>query len=188
LQSTLLQQASSSAERALALDSSDANSHHAMGMVCLYSRRLDRAGTHFNRAASLNPHDVTISGDRAMWLHFAGRLEDSLDAISGAIGRDAYPPVWLYGARGAILYHMSRYREAVDDLTNMQHREYYNVVYNVAALGQLSDIEGANREVDVLRNMKPGCTITSLTSWLPFADKAMHEHLCDGLRKVGLPE
>jgi adenylate cyclase len=188
LQSTLLQRASSSAERALTLDSSDANSHHAMGMVCLYSRQLDRAGTHFNRAASLNPHDVTISGDRANWLRFAGRLEEALDAISGAIGRDAYPPVWLFGVRGAILFHMRRYREAVDDLSNMQNRESYNVTYNVAALGQLSDTERANREVDVLRNMKPSCTISSLTSWLPFADKAMHEHLCDSLRKAGLPE
>jgi adenylate cyclase len=188
LQPTLLQRARSSAECALALDSSDANSHHAMGMVCLYSRQLDRAGVHFNRAASLNPHDVAISGDRANWLRFAGRLEDAFDSISGAIGRDAYAPVWLFAVRGKILFHMCRYREAVDDLSNMQICEYHNVMYNVAALGHLSDIEGAKREADALRNMKPDCTISSLTSWLPFADKSMHEHLCDGLRKAGLPE
>jgi tetratricopeptide (TPR) repeat protein len=159
-----------------------------MGMVCLYDRQLDRAGKHFNRAASLNPHDVSISGDRAQWLRFAGKFEDAFNVVCAAIDRDAFPPVWLFGVRGQILLHMGRYREAVDDLSNMQNPRYYNVVYKIAALAQLSDIDGAIREADMLRNVKPDCTISSLTSWYPFADVAMLELLCEGLRKAGLPE
>ena len=188
LRPALLKEARLSAEQALALDSSDANSHHSMGMVCLYDRQLDRAGKHFNRAASLNPHDVSISGDRAQWLRFAGKFEDAFNVVCAAIDRDAFPPVWLFGVRGQILLHMGRYREAVDDLSNMQNPRYYNVVYKIAALAQLSDIDGAIREADMLRSVKPDCTISSLTSWYPFADVAMLELLCEGLRKAGLPE
>jgi adenylate cyclase len=188
LRPALLKEARLSAERALALDSSDASSHHAMGMVCLYDRQLDRAGKHFNRAASLNPHDVSISGDRAQWLRFAGKFEDALNVVCAAIERDAFPPIWLFGVRGKILFHMGRYREAVDDLSNMQNPRYYNIVYKITALAQLSDIEGAIREAELLRSIKPGCTISSLTSWYPFADAAMRELLCEGLRKAGLPE
>jgi TolB-like protein len=188
LRPALLIEARLSAGRAIALDSSDATSHHAMGMACLYNQQLERAGKHFNRAASLNPHDVSISGDRAQWLRFAGEFDDALTVVCAAIDRDAFPPVWLFGVRGATLFHMRRYREAVDDLSNMQNPRYYNIVYNVAALAQLPDIESAIREADVLRSIKPGCTISSLTGWYPFADAAMRALLCEGLRKAGLPE
>jgi adenylate cyclase len=188
LRSALLDEARLSAARALALDTSDANSHHAMGMVCLYNRQLDRAGKHFNRAVSLNPHDVSIAGDRAQWLRFSGKLKDALSVVGTAIDRDPFPPVWLFGVRGAVLFHLQRYHEAVDDLSNMQNPRYYNVLYHVAALAQLSDTEGAMREVDLLRSIKPGCTISSLTSWMPFADPAKLGLLCEGLRKAGLPE
>ena len=139
-------------------------------------------------AVSLNPHDVSIAGDRAQWLRFSGKLKDALSVVGTAIDRDPFPPVWLFGVRGAVLFHLQRYHEAVDDLSNMQNPRYYNVLYHVAALAQLSDTEGAMREVDLLRSIKPGCTISSLTSWMPFADPAKLGLLCEGLRKAGLPE
>jgi TolB-like protein/class 3 adenylate cyclase len=188
LHPTLLQEARQSAERALSLDNSDASAHHAMAMVCLYERQLDRAGKHFNRATSLNPHDVSIAGDRAQWLRFSGKFEEALSVVDAAINRDAFPPVWLLGVRGASFFHMRRYREAIDDLTSMQNRRYYNVVYAVAALAQNSDVEGAIREANILKSMRPSSTISSLTSWYPFADTTPRELLCEGLRKAGLPE
>jgi adenylate cyclase len=184
----LLEEARLFAERALALDATDASSHHAMGMVCLYSRQFDRAGKHFNRAAALNPHDVSISGDRAQWLRFSGRLSDAYSVINAAIERDPFPPVWLFGVRGATLFHLGRYREAIDDFSGMQNRRYYNVMYHLAALSQLADADAAVREAGVLRRIKPGCTISSLTGWLPVADVSMLELLADGLRKAGIPE
>jgi adenylate cyclase len=188
LRAAFLDEARSRAERALTLDASDASSHHAMGMVCLYSRQLDRAGKHFNRATALNPHDVSISGDRAQWLRFSGKLSDAHTAINAAIDRDPFPPVWLFGVRGAILFHLGRYREAIDDLSGMQNRRYYNAMYYVAALSQLADLDGAAREAETLGSIKRGCTIASLTSWLPFTDVSMGELLAESLRKAGVPE
>jgi adenylate cyclase len=188
LRPELLREARSSAERALTLDNSDANSHHAMGMACLYARQLDRAGKHFNRAASLNPHDVSISGDRAQWLRFSGNFQEAHRVVCAAIERDAFPPVWLYSVRGKVLFHMRRFGEAVDDLSLAPNPRPYNLVYKVAALALLSDIGGAIREADALKAIKPGCTISTLTSWYPFADVSMLELVYEGLRKAKLPE
>jgi adenylate cyclase len=188
LRPALLEEARLLAERALALDATDASSHHAMGMVCLYSRQFDAAGKHFNRATALNPHDVSISGDRAQWLRFSGKLSDAHAVINAAIERDPFPPVWLFGVRGAILFHLGRYRQAIDDFSGMQNRRFYNVMYYVAALIQSSAVDAALREAGILRRIKPGCTISSLTGWLPVADVSMLELLVDGLKKAGITE
>ena len=188
LRPALLEEARLSAERALSLDSSDANSHHAMGMVCTFNRQLDRAGKHFSRAAFLNHHDVSIAGDRAQWLQFSGNFQEAFTVVCAAIDRDAFPPVWLLGVRGAVLFHLQRFREAVDDLSNMPNRRYYNIVYHIAALVRLSDTEGAIREANILRSIRPGCSVSSLTSWYPYADARMVEPVCESLREAGLPE
>jgi adenylate cyclase len=188
LRPALLTDAKLAAERALALDSADASSHHAMGMVCLYNRQLERALRHFDRAAALNPHDVSISGDRAQCLRFRGRFDDALTVVNSAIDRDPFPSVWLLGVRGSILFHMARYREALDEFWSMPYRRHFNVLYSISAMGHLSDIDGARTDIAVLREMKPGVPLATLIDWMPFSDASPAERLRQGLIKAGLTE
>jgi tetratricopeptide (TPR) repeat protein len=159
-----------------------------MGMVCLYNRQLERALRHFDRAAALNPHDVSISGDRAQCLRFLGRFDDALTVVNSAVDRDPFPPVWLLGVRGSILFHMARYREALDEFWSMPYRRHFTVLYSISAMGHLSDIDGARTDIAVLREMKPGVPLATLIDWMPFSDASPAERLRQGLIKAGLTE
>ena len=183
-----LEVARASAVKAIALDNTDPTAHHAMAMVALYGHDLQRAQFHFDRAYALNPLDASICGDRAVWLCQAGRLEEGLKAIDEAIQRDAFAPIWLWGVRGRILFHMQRYQEAADTLGNLEMGSDYIPMYRAAALGMLGDIADAKREVARLSSALAGSRISSLTSWLPFADPGQLEQLQDGLRRAGVPE
>ena len=183
-----LDQAQKSGNRALELDSSDANAHHAVAMAALYSHELYRAETHFERAIALNPLDVSIAGDRANWLFYTGRLDEALRSVTDAIQRDAFAPVWLWGVRGKILFHLRRYQEAVEAFGHIPDISETLPVYTTATLALISDIAGAAREKDKIMAALPGSTIASLTSWLPYADPSLLGQLQDGLRKAGVPE
>jgi hypothetical protein len=52
----------------------------------------------------------------------------------------------------------------------------------------MSDTAGAAREADKIRATLPGSTVTSLSSWRPYADPTLLEQLQDGLRRAGVPE
>jgi adenylate cyclase len=184
----VLRLARQSAERALEIDSSDANAHHAMAMVAEYSRELDRAGLHFERAMTLNPMDVRIRGDRAHWSCHVGRLDQALQSVTEALQRDAFAPLWLWGVRGKILFHQGRYREAAEAFGHVANITPIVRVYLAATLALTSDTAGAAREgADILAAL-PGSTITTLISTLPYADSSMLQQLQDGLRKAGVPD
>jgi hypothetical protein len=51
----------------LSLDDHDAASHEAMGHVHQHQRKFELAEMHINRAMSLNPKDVYIAVDRAIY-------------------------------------------------------------------------------------------------------------------------
>ena len=110
---SIIEEAVRSAQRALELDDTDAWAHQAMGYARLRQRQLQLAGLHYDRAFNLNPNDVNIAGDRANWLHFAGRMEEALQCLDLAMQRDPFPPTWVWEVRGGVLYQLKRYDEAI---------------------------------------------------------------------------
>jgi adenylate cyclase len=107
-----LELARKAAERALSLDNNDATAHWANAMVLLWSKEHKRSGSHFERAIALNPIDPQIQGDRANWLRYSGRLEESLDAINELLSRDPFAPAWFWAIRGGALFHEKISRSA----------------------------------------------------------------------------
>jgi adenylate cyclase len=183
-----LEKARQTAETAIALDNGDANAHHAMAMVALYSRDFGHAEFHFHRAVTLNSVDVSICGDRANWLCYAGRLEEAWQTVNDAIQRDAFAPIWLRGVRGKILFDMHRYQEAANSFMGIPTVGDWVHVYYVATLAKLPDITGAARELNRIRTRFPDCSVSALTSWLPYSDPAPLEPLREGLRQAGLKD
>jgi hypothetical protein len=50
----------------------------------------------------------------------------------------------------------------------------------------LSQLANAPDEVARFLRAKPEASLGSMSLWLPDADKGMHNHMPDGLRRVGL--
>jgi tetratricopeptide (TPR) repeat protein len=159
-----------------------------MGYVCLRKRRLDLAGLHFDRALALNPNDVNIVGDRANWLMYAGRLDEALQSLEGAMQRDPHPPSWVWEVRGLVLFHLRRYDEAIAAFLQQSDEPLWNPVQLAAAYAQAGHVDQARQEIARLLASNPNASIGYFAPLMIYADTALRDQLLDGLRKAGLPE
>jgi TolB-like protein/Flp pilus assembly protein TadD len=183
-----LQRAEACARTALSLDDQDGVSHQAMGYVALYQRKFDLAAMHFDRAASLNPNDVYIAGDRANCLIRIGRPVEGLQGLEAAMQRDPFAPTWLWVARCNALFHLKRYDEAVAALRNLSTLHFWHYAYFAAAYAHAGRPDDARRELTTFLKARPDATIALVASAEPYAVQALLDHLLDGLRRAGLRE
>jgi TolB-like protein/DNA-binding SARP family transcriptional activator len=177
-----------SARKALALDDNDALCHHAMAYVALRRCEYELAGHHHERALTLNPNDTELMAQRANWLMHVGRLEEALALLDASLERDPFPPTWYWDVRGYILYHLRRYREAILAFRSVQAEPFWIAGMLAAAYGQLGQLDEARRELDRYLAARPRAALGSVADKIIYADKGMHYHWLEGLRKAGLPE
>jgi adenylate cyclase len=180
--------ARSAAERALSLDSNDSTAHWAYAMVLTWSKEHARAGSHFDRAVALNPIDVQIQADRANWLRFCGRLEESLASIDGLLARVPMAPAWFWAIRGGVLFNLKRYREALDSLSNLPDKQQTTLVYIAAAHAYLGESSQAAKALQDAKQSNPAMGLKRLVSNTPEMNSAVLQHLMDGLNIAGLSE
>jgi TolB-like protein len=183
-----IQRAEASARMALSFDDQDGVSHQAMGYVALHQRKFDLAAMHFDRAVSLNPNDVYITGDRANCLVRIGRPAEALQGLEAAMQRDPFAPTWLWVARCNALFHLKRYDEAVAALRNLSTLHFWHYAYFAAAYAHAGRPDDARRELATFLNGRPDATIALVAAAEPYAEQTLLDHLLDGLRKAGLPE
>lgn len=192
--STAIDEALAAAQLALALDDADAWSHHAMGYVLLWRGQLDLAGTHFDRAISLNPNDVNIACDRANWLLYADRPEEALQSLDSALQRDPFPPKWAWEIRGSVLYQLRRYEEAIAAYQKVDASYFWMPAFLAASYAQVGQMESARQALSEFLKLKPGATLGTFerltrSAW---GNRRGHvlgrSNVLDGLRKAGLPE
>ena len=183
-----LDAALASARTALALDDNDARCHYAMAYVALRRCEYDLAGHHHERAQALNPSDADIAAGHANWLMHVGRLEEALAVLDFALGRDPFPPTWVWDVRGYVLYHLRRYGEAINAFRSVRAEPTWILGMLAAAYGQAGQLEEAGRALARYRAARPGVTLGSAADGIVYAEPAMHAHWIDGLRKAGLPE
>jgi tetratricopeptide (TPR) repeat protein len=180
-----LEKARLCAETALSLDNSDAWCHQAMGVVSLHSHKLAVAGMHFERAMSLNPNDVNVTGDYANWLSYMGRFDESLRYLDLAIQRDPFPPSWMWAIRGTVLLLAKRYEEAITAFQKAPIENFFTHALLASAYAWAGQNENARHELALARAGKPDLAV-SFFATAPYADEAHRKHIMDGLRMAGL--
>jgi len=183
---SIIEEAVRSAQRALELDDTDAWAHQAMGYARLRQRQLQLAGLHYDRAFNLNPNDVNIAGDRANWLHFAGRMEEALQCLDLALQRDPFPPTWVWEVRGGVLYQLKRYDEAIAAYLKAGENPFWMPALLAAAYAQTGQLENARRALAKLREIRPDVTLDTFSELGIYEDRSRAAHFLDGLRKAGL--
>jgi adenylate cyclase len=177
-----------SARKALALDENDALCQHAMAYVALRRCEYELAGHHHDPALALNPNDTELMTQRANWLMHVGRPEEALAVLDASLQRDPFPPTRYWDVRGYILYHLRRYGEAILAFRSVQAEPFWIAGMLAAAYGQLGQLDDARRELDRYLAARPRATLGSVADKIIYADKGMHDHWLEGLRKAGLPE
>jgi TolB-like protein/Tfp pilus assembly protein PilF len=73
-------------EKALSIDPNYAPAHAGLGRIAMVNNDFVSAGKHFERALALDPSDLSVLGNSAVFLRSLGRLQEAL-ALSEAIVR-----------------------------------------------------------------------------------------------------
>ena len=117
-----LEDATTSAKRAIALDPSDAQAHAALGYIYRFTGEAEPAITSLERAKSLNPNSARIRLELAHTLDWFRLQERALPEIETAIRLSPRDPLLsnMFFYKGHILFHLERYEEALTAASDLQ--------------------------------------------------------------------
>jgi TolB-like protein/Tfp pilus assembly protein PilF len=188
LRSETLCEALTLAQQALSLDEADAWCHAALGFAYLLTGQHELAGVHLNRAIALNPMDVRITSQRALWLSYTGRGDEATRSLDADLRRDPFPPSWYWSFLGVALFQARRYEEAIQAHSRPTKLYRWDYYYITAAYAHLGLIDRARTFGAEIRRLHPDFGLEQVALTERFQHQADLDHLLDGLRDAGLSE
>jgi adenylate cyclase len=178
------------AQRAITLDPRYPNARFALGGVCMWTRRSERAIAEFEEAISLNPSFAASHVLLGQMYLYAGRREEAIERAEKGIRLSPSDPrlfIWLVALAGAH-YQLRHYEEAVEAgrrSWTLNRNWPHGLRYVVAGLGQLGRIEEAQAALAELKLMDASLEFSASVFRRNWPDPADVDHILDGLRKAG---
>jgi adenylate cyclase len=183
-----LELALETAKKAVVIDGNDSECHRALGMVYLNCKSYELARRHLDMAAKLNPNDVGLATNRAIFEVYVGRAEIALEILDHAERLEPQPQNWHWEARGLALYQLRQYRDATAAFDLMTTTYPYISRWRAACYAQLGLVEEAKSIAANTIERQPNFNLKQYAKMELFESRADLEHLLDGLRKAGFPE
>jgi adenylate cyclase len=178
------------AQRAVTLDSRYPNAHFALGLVCMWTSRADRAIAAFEDAIKLNPSFAAAHVLLGQMYLYRARLEDAIQLAEKGIRLSPSDPrlfIWLPAVAGAH-YQMRRYAQAVEAgrrSWSLNRNWPAGLTYVVAGLAQQGRIDEAKAAFADLKTLDPNFGFVRTTLRRLYTDQAGIAHILDGLRQAG---
>jgi TolB-like protein/Tfp pilus assembly protein PilF len=178
------------AQRAVSLDPRYPPAHFAVGLVCMWTRRRDRAVSSFQEAITLNP---SYSAAHVLFgqMHlYRGNPEDAIKLVEKGIRLSPKDPrlfIWLPALAGAH-YQLKHYAEAIEtgQRSWILNRKWpAGLRYVVAGLAQLGRIEEARAALQELKLLNPDLAFVEGNLSRLYDDRRAVDHILDGLRAAG---
>jgi len=179
--------------RAVALDARYPNAHFSLGLVCMWTRRSDRAIAEFQEAIKLNPSFSAAYVVLGQIYLYSGRPEAAIAHAERGICLSPYDPrlfMWLPALAGAH-YRLEHYAEAVETglrSWTLNRNWTAGLRYAVAGLAQLGRSEEAKAALADLRRLDPSLSFIQGNLQRLYKDPAAIDHILEGLRKAGWQE
>jgi adenylate cyclase len=177
-------------ERAVTLDARYPMARFALGGVCMWTRRSDRAVTEFQEAIKLNPSFAAAHVLLGQMYLYRGRPEETINLAEKGIRLSPTDPrlfIWLPALAGAH-YQLRHYAEAVDTgrrSWTLNRNWPAGLTYVVAGLAQLGRLEEARAALVDLRRVDPNLPFVRATLHRLYEDRTAMDHIVNGLRKAG---
>jgi adenylate cyclase len=179
------------AQRAVALDARYPNAHFSLGLVCMWTRRSDRAIAAFQEAIKLNPSFAPAYVLLGQMYLYGGRPGEALDLAEKGIRLSPTDPrlsIWLPALAGAH-YQLLHYEQAVEigrRSWTLNRNWPAGLRYVVAGLAELGRIEEAQAPLAELKRLNTNLAFVEGNLRRLFTDQAAVDRVVDSLRKAGL--
>ncbi|MBV8122271.1 MAG: adenylate/guanylate cyclase domain-containing protein, partial [Alphaproteobacteria bacterium] len=178
------------AQRATSLDPRFPNAHFALGLVCMWTKRSDRALAAFNEAINLNPSFAAAYVLLGQMHLYRGDPEEALSLAEKGIRLSPTDPrmfIWLTALAGA-QYQMRHYEAAIEPgrrSWTLNRNWPGGLRYVVAGLAELGRMDEAAAALAELRKLNANLAFVEGNLKRLFSDDAAVDHILDGLRKAG---
>ncbi|HEX4184464.1 MAG TPA: adenylate/guanylate cyclase domain-containing protein [Stellaceae bacterium] len=183
-----LEQAETLAQKALALDPTATRAYRVLADIDLFKKRYERALGQIDRALEINPSDADNYAHRGSILVWAGRAEEGLPWLEGALRFDRAND--FAAARLCMAYHfLRRYSEAVDACDralarnpgrNIQMISHPMLAAAYAEMGRQQDADG---ERAIVAHLWP--FLDARTFAAQFGTQEARDRMLEGLKKAG---
>jgi TolB-like protein/tetratricopeptide (TPR) repeat protein len=186
------------AQRAVALDTTDAMVQVVLGRILVYRRRYDEAAHHLQRALLLNPNDTDVLVHAGLCQAYLGDPEAALVSANKAMRLNPTYPPWYAAPAGLALFMLGRDRECLALIATAPTRMFVDVAAFAAASSALTgDVMGAKRYLQEFledfqerigfgRAPEPGEPLRWLLHVNPFKRGEDGERLARGVALAGL--
>jgi adenylate cyclase len=178
------------AQHAVALDARYPIARYALGAVCMWTRRTDRAVVEFQEAIKLNPSYAAAHVVLGQMYLYGGRPQEAIAQAEKGIRlspSDPRLPLWLPALAGAH-YRLGHYAQAVEigrRSWTLNRNWPAGLTYVVAGLARLGRLQEARAALADLRGLDANFSFLRTTLQTLYTDQAAIDHIVDGLRKAG---
>jgi adenylate cyclase len=177
-------------QRAVTLDPRYPNARYALGLVCMWTRRIDRAITEFEEAIKFNPSFAAAHVQLGQVYLYAERPEEAIAQAEKGFRLSPTDPRldrWLPALAGAhyLLRHYAEAVEAGRRSWSLNRNWPHGLRYVVAGLAQLGRIDEAQAALAELKRMDADLAYSAGVLRRVYTDPAAVDHILDGLRKAG---
>jgi adenylate cyclase len=177
------------AQKAIAIDESQADAYALLGYVYLFQRQFDRAIEEGERAIALNPNGADHHVWLAMILTSAGRPEEAVELVNKAIRLNPFPPNWYFFSLGNAFFTMGRYEEAAGAYKRTFERSPDFLLTKIglaASYGALGSEEDARTAAMEILRINSKFSLQRFAEGLLYKDQKDADHYINALRKAGL--
>ena len=175
-------------QRALELDPNDPEANRIMGSILMHRGAFDASGKYHEKAMALSPSDAYVKGRSAAFYNFSGDPERALVLLDQAGELDPFLHVWCIEERVAVLYHLGRFREAIESALRLTFQTRRSRLYRAAAHEALGETARAREVVAEAIASAPDLTTDFMENHEWYRDAAIKRTLIEFLVRVGLPE
>ena len=177
------------AQRAIALDSSQADAFSLLGNIYLLTHQYEKAITEGERAVALNPNGADSHVWLAMILTSSGKPEDAIELIYKAIRLNPFPPNWYFMSLGNAYFLMGEFNQAIEAYKKALQR---SPNFLLAHIGLAASCSAANHAEDArvatsqILKIDPKFSLEAFSSGLPYKNEKHKDFWVASLRKAGL--
>ena len=189
-------QAVTLAEKAVAMDGSNAEARSLLGYVRLFQKEYDDALFEGAKAIDLDPNNAYSYSTLAHTMLFSGDFNGAIKMFHKAIRLSPYYPDWNLLNLGNAYYMSERYKEAVEAWKHyhmlLKRRGLSERRFTIGHIGltacyiRLGQQDLAKKHLKEVFRLNPNFTLENMRRLNPYRDPNHLERIVSALREAGL--